>query len=174
MIWPRVPAAQIEPQASAAGVSVESECQAVSCFYLGDQDRVRQILVILLSNALKFTDRGGSVELALEGAENEVVLPALQLDVAHRDPEYWPDPERFDPERFTPEREKARPRYAYFPFGGGARACIGQYFSMLESIVMTPVLVRAFQFTSPPGDVKLFNGITLRPHQAMPCRIDPI
>lgn len=101
-------------------------------------------------------------------------VAALSAWVTHRHPDFWDDPERFDPERFTPDKEKVRHRYAYFPFGGGPRACIGQYFSMLESIVMTPVLVRAFQFTSPPGDVKLFNGITLRPHQAMPCRIDPI
>jgi cytochrome P450 len=101
-------------------------------------------------------------------------VAALAPWVTHRHPDFWEDPERFDPERFTPDKEKARHRYAYFPFGGGPRACIGQYFSMLESIVVTPVLIRAFQFTSPPGNVKLFNGITLRPHQAMPCRVDPL
>lgn len=101
-------------------------------------------------------------------------VAAVSPWVTHRHPDYWDDPETFDPERFTPEREKVRHRYAYFPFGGGPRACIGQYFSMLESIVMTPVLVRAFEFTSPPGPVKLFTGITLRPNQPMPCRIDPL
>jgi len=99
-----------------------------------------------------------------------VVSPYL----THRHPGFWDDPERFDPERFTPEKEKARHRYAYFPFGGGPRACIGQYFSMLESIVATAVLVRAYRFTSPPGTVKLFTGITLRPNQPMPCRVDPL
>lgn len=94
--------------------------------------------------------------------------------VTHRHPDFWEDPETFDPERFRPEKEKARHRYAYFPFGGGPRACIGQYFSMLESIVMTPVLVRAFEFVSPPDPVKLFTGITLRPDQPMPCRITPL
>lgn len=101
-------------------------------------------------------------------------VAAVSPWVTHRHPDYWDDPETFDPERFTPEKEKARHRYAYFPFGGGPRACIGQYFSMLESIVMTPVLVRAFEFTSPSGPVKLFTGITLRPNQPMPCRIDPL
>ncbi len=100
-------------------------------------------------------------------------VAALSAWVTHRHPDFWDDPERFDPERFTPEKEKARHRYAYFPFGGGPRACIGQYFSMLESIISTAVLVRAFEFTSPPEPVKLFNGITLRPNQAMPCRIEP-
>jgi hypothetical protein len=44
--------------------------------------------------------------------------------VTHRHPDFWPEPERFDPERFTPERVATRPKYAYFPFGGGPRACI--------------------------------------------------
>lgn len=94
--------------------------------------------------------------------------------VTHRHLDFWEDPERFDPERFTPEREKARHRYAYFPFGGGPRACIGQYFSMLETIIAVATLVRAYEFTSPPGPVKLFTGITLRPRQPMPCRITPV
>jgi cytochrome P450 len=99
-------------------------------------------------------------------------VAAVSPWVTHRHPEFWDDPETFDPERFTPDKEKARHRYAYFPFGGGARACIGQYFSMLESIVVTAVLVRAYEFTSPEGPVKLFTGITLRPDQPMPCRIE--
>lgn len=93
--------------------------------------------------------------------------------VTHRHPDYWEDPERYDPQRFTAEREKARHRYAYFPFGGGPRACIGQYFSMLEAVIVTAQLVRAFRFTSPAGPVRLFTGITLRPKDPMPCPIDP-
>jgi cytochrome P450 len=90
----------------------------------------------------------------------------------HRHPDFWEDPEEFDPERFTPEREKARPRYAYFPFGGGARACIGQYFSMLEAAVVTALLMQSFKVTTPEGPVKLFTGITLRPEGAVPARIE--
>lgn len=91
--------------------------------------------------------------------------------VTHRHPQFWEQPERFEPERFTPEREKARHRYAYFPFGGGPRACIGQYFSMLEAIIVTAMLARAFRLTSPTGPVPLLPGITLRPKRAMPCTI---
>ncbi|MGH2690025.1 MAG: cytochrome P450 [Actinomycetota bacterium] len=91
----------------------------------------------------------------------------------HRHPSFWEDPERFDPERFAPERERERHRYAYVPFGGGPRACIGQYFSMLEAVLVTAQLVRAFRLVTDPGPVALFTGITLRPAEPLPCRIAP-
>ncbi|MFJ1702834.1 cytochrome P450 [Kitasatospora sp. NPDC088346] len=81
--------------------------------------------------------------------------------VTHRHPEHWSDPERFDPERFTPEREAARHRYAWFPFGGGPRACIGQHFSMLESVLGLAVLLRRFEVAAVDTDVRLTHGITL-------------
>jgi cytochrome P450 len=46
--------------------------------------------------------------------------------VVHRDPAYYPDPLRFDPERFSEEQSRERPRFSYFPFGGGPRVCIGR------------------------------------------------
>src|ERR1043165_9727176 len=52
--------------------------------------------------------------------------------ITHRDERWWPDPERFDPERFSPERRDARPRWAYFPFGGGSRQCVGEAFAWVE------------------------------------------
>lgn len=114
------------------------------------------------------TDRLGGYEIPAGS------VAVLSPWVTHRHPEFWEDPDRYDPERFTPAREKTRHRYAYFPFGGGPRACIGQYFSMLEAVIVTAMLVRAYELTSPEGPVKLFTGITLRPKQAMPCRIDPV
>ncbi|RKE22408.1 cytochrome P450 [Streptomyces sp. TLI_171] len=81
--------------------------------------------------------------------------------VTQRHPAHWDDPERFDPERFTPEREAARHRYAWFPFGGGPRACIGQHFSMLESVLALAVLLREFEVTAVDTDVPLGQGITL-------------
>ncbi|WP_404955231.1 cytochrome P450 [Streptomyces sp. 147326] len=91
--------------------------------------------------------------------------------VTHRHPEHWPDPDRFDPERFTPEAEAARPRYAWFPFGGGPRACIGQHFSMLESVVALAMILRAYEFEAVDTEIPVGAGITLRTDGPARCRV---
>ena len=93
--------------------------------------------------------------------------------VTHRHPRFWDAPDEFHPERFTPEREKARHRYAWFPFGGGPRACIGQHFSMLESTIALTALVRNFEFTAPAAVPPYTNHITLRPTSTVPVHIRP-
>jgi cytochrome P450 len=93
--------------------------------------------------------------------------------VIQRHPEFWDEPDRFDPQRFTPEQEKARHRYAWFPFGGGPRACIGQHFSMLESAIALAVLIRSFDFVAPPTDPACTNHITLRPLAGVPSQVTP-
>ena len=55
--------------------------------------------------------------------------------VVHRDARWYPDPERFDPERWTPEARESRPKFSYFPFGGGSRVCIGERFAWMEGIL---------------------------------------
>ncbi|MFG2876939.1 cytochrome P450 [Streptomyces sp. NPDC048337] len=91
--------------------------------------------------------------------------------VTHRHPRYWPDPDRFDPERFTPEAEAGRPRYAWFPFGGGPRACIGQHFSMLESVIALAMVLRAYEFEAVDTDIPVSAGITLRTDGPARCRV---
>jgi cytochrome P450 len=78
-----------------------------------------------------------------------------------------------DPDRFLPEREKAGHRYAWFPFVGGPRACSGQHFSMLESVIALGTLVRDFEFAAPPGDPRRTNHITLRPTHRVPSTFTP-
>lgn len=84
----------------------------------------------------------------------------------HYNPEYYPDPERFDPDRFTPEREKQLPRYSYMPFGAGPRICIGNHFSMMEAHLLLATLVQRVTFEVLPGQTiysNLNKTLTLRP-----------
>src|SRR5215468_4300564 len=65
--------------------------------------------------------------------------------ITHRHPRFWDDPERFDPERFTPERSAERPDFAYFPFGGGPRGCVGRQFAMIEGQIILTMLAQRFR-----------------------------
>ncbi|MCS6871909.1 MAG: cytochrome P450 [Anaerolineae bacterium] len=80
----------------------------------------------------------------------EYVLPKgsnvfISMYVMHRDPRYFPEPERFIPERFSKEREAEIPRYAYLPFGAGPRICIGNSFAMLEARLILATVAQRFK-----------------------------
>ncbi|MDV9192458.1 cytochrome P450 [Streptomyces sp. SR27] len=93
--------------------------------------------------------------------------------VTHRHPDYWEDADRFDPDRFTPEAEAARPRYAWFPFGGGPRACIGQHFSMLESVIALAMILQRYDFEAVDTEVPVAPAITLQAAGPARCRLRP-
>jgi cytochrome P450 len=93
--------------------------------------------------------------------------------VTHRHPDVWPDPSRFDPERFAPACEAERPRHAYFPFGAGPRACIGQRFSLLEAVIALAAIVQSFEVTAMSERVELAPQLTLHPAGAVPCALRP-
>lgn len=83
--------------------------------------------------------------------------------VVHHDPRWFPNPEGFDPDRWAPERAKDLPRYAYFPFGGGPRVCIGNRFAMLEATLMLAVIVWRWRLDLLPGQrLELKPSVTLR------------
>jgi cytochrome P450 len=89
----------------------------------------------------------------------------------HRHPQHWDDPERFDPDRFAPEREAARHRYAWFPFGGGPRACIGAHLSVLEATITLATVLQQYRLSAPAGRVPVLPRITLHPAGPMPCGV---
>jgi cytochrome P450 len=69
----------------------------------------------------------------------------------HRNPQFWEDPERFDPERFNPDQSKARPRYAYLPFGAGPRFCVGNHLGMMEAALVVAMVCRDLRLVKQPG-----------------------
>jgi cytochrome P450 len=84
--------------------------------------------------------------------------------VVHRRPKLWPEPDRFDPGRFAGEQESARPRFAYIPFGGGPRGCIGSQFAMMEAQLIVAAIAQRYRIAVVPGQsIRPEPLITLRP-----------
>ena len=102
------------------------------------------------------------------GAE-VLIMPWL----LHRKPSLWENPDRFDPERFTPERAAARPRFAYIPFGAGARICIGAVFAMTEAVLMLATIAQRYRLRLKPGHPVEPQGlITLRPRYGLQMHLE--
>ncbi|MFC9927925.1 cytochrome P450 [Streptomyces sp. NPDC127190] len=85
--------------------------------------------------------------------------------VSHRNPRYWDNPEAFDPHRFDPGRVRERPKMTYFPFGAGARMCIGNFMALLELRMITAMIHQRFRLRLVPGDFLRYGdtSISLRP-----------
>lgn len=92
--------------------------------------------------------------------------------LAHRNPDYFPDPERFIPERFAPGAEKQVPTHAYIPFGGGPRICIGNNFAIMEARLILATILQRYQLRVVPGHkVEVVPLLTLCPANGMPMQI---
>lgn len=88
--------------------------------------------------------------------------------VTHRLPAFWDEPEKFKPARFTPEAAASRNRYAYFPFGGGPRLCIGMPFTLQEAPLILAMIMQNYQVELVAGqEVRPTPLATLRPKPAI-------
>jgi cytochrome P450 len=93
--------------------------------------------------------------------------------IVHRDSRFYPDPERFDADRWLPEATSARPKFSYFPFGGGTRICIGEQFAWMEGVLVLATIARRWKLRyvgdAAPG---LEPRITLRPRGGLRMRVE--
>ena len=94
--------------------------------------------------------------------------------VTHRHPGFWENPEGFDPDRFLPAAVAARPRYAYFPFAGGPRQCIGNSFALMEATIILATTLQRYRLDLVPGQrVEPEPTVTLRPVDGVRVTLQP-
>jgi len=87
---------------------------------------------------------------------------------------FWPEPNRFDPERFLPDHSAGRPRFAYFPFGGGPRQCIGNELALMEIKLILVRMLQLYRFTLPSTAPVRMNALSsLQPRGGMWMRVQP-
>jgi cytochrome P450 len=99
-------------------------------------------------------------------------LALIPMWAVQRNEEYYPDPERFDPERFSPENEAKLHKYAYLPFGGGPRICIGNSFAMMEARLILASIMQRYHLSLVPGQqIEPEPLLTLRPKNGIKMRL---
>ena len=102
---------------------------------------------------------------------NAIVL--MSPWVMHHDSRFFPEPFKFDPERWTPEARESRPKFSYFPFGGGPRVCIGEQFAWMEGALLIATIGQRWKMRLAPGQrVEPKAMITLRPRYGMKMIIE--
>ncbi len=111
------------------------------------------------------TGREAAEDIELHGVRIPKGAQLLMSEwVVHRDPRWFPNPEAFDPDRWEKDRIEGLPRYAYFPFGGGPRVCIGNHFAMMEATLLLAIIMQRHHLELLPGQrLELAPSVTLRP-----------
>ncbi|MEM7599784.1 MAG: cytochrome P450 [Verrucomicrobiota bacterium] len=93
----------------------------------------------------------------------------------HRRPDFWENPEQFDPHRFDKEQERKRHTFAYLPFGGGPRICLGNNFALMEAVFIMAMTVQRYDLELKPGhQVEPLITLTTRPKGGMPMSIESL
>ncbi len=89
----------------------------------------------------------------------------------HRDPRYFDEPAAFKPERWTNGLSEQQPKYAYFPFGGGPRQCIGNYFATMEIVLVLATIGQRFRFSLVDEKVEVLPVLSLRPKSGIKVKL---
>jgi cytochrome P450 len=94
--------------------------------------------------------------------------------VVHRDPRWFTEPEKFQPERWLGDLQNRLPKFAYFPFGGGPRLCVGNTFALMETTLVLATIAQRYRFTVLPGHpIEPVASFTLRPRYGIPAVVTP-
>ena len=139
-------------------------------FTVADYPRLRYTEMVVAEAMRLYPPAWVVGRLALKDFQaGEYVVPAgalvlISQYVVQRDPRFFPDPARFDPKRWTPQAREARPTYSYFPFGAGARRCIGEAFAWMEAVLLVAAIAHKWRLRlAPDQTVEPQPRITLRP-----------
>lgn len=93
--------------------------------------------------------------------------------LSHRDPRFFPRPENFEPERWTTQMKKSLPKFAYYPFGGGPRSCVGEPFAWMEGVLLLALISKNWNMIHLlDHKVEMLPRITLRPKFGMKMRLE--
>ena len=94
--------------------------------------------------------------------------------VVHRNASYFPEPERFDPDRWRAERHNGRPRFSYFPFGGGSRGCMGEAFAWMEGVLLLAVIAQRWRFRllDESSHPEMRPALTLTPKSGIRVKVE--
>ncbi len=99
----------------------------------------------------------------------QVLTPVWTM---HRDPRWYDDPEVFKPQRWIEGLADRLPKYAYLPFGGGARTCVGNHYALLEGVLGLATMLQQLEVSPEPGfELELLTSVTLRPKHGVSVRL---
>ena len=118
--------------------------------------------------------REATTELELGGYRVKPGYTVLMSQwVNHRDPKYFPEPEEFRPERWEHGFSKRIPKFAYYPFGGGQRICVGSAFALMEAAIILAAVGQRYRFTlDPDAVIGIKTQITLLPANGIPTTLE--
>jgi cytochrome P450 len=161
---------RVRADVAALPPAAEARCDLADCPLL---DRAFSESIRLMP-PLWLVDRKNAEEVTLGGhtipaGTNIITSPY----VTHRDPALWPQPLRFDPDRFLPEASAGRPKFAYFPFGGGRMKCIGILLAQLEMKAIARHVLRHVRLMGgPPAELE--SSFVLRTRSGLPVTVLPL
>ena len=121
----------------------------------------------------------GRKSLAADEIDGYKIAPAQNMMLmtyhVHRHPDYWEEPDKFSPERFSDENAKNIKKFAYFPFGGGPRLCIGNSFAMMEMQIVIATLAQRFKFRrTETHEIEKDPLVTMRPKNGIKMKVEAI